>query len=518
MPFAQANVVSPDWRLREAGVQAFAAVVAGPEQAKVVAMARSALPLLLGMMKDDPALPVRRAAAWAVTVCITELHAEAEPADSVLTPDALPPVLAVLLASLAAPDLLVTSYACYALAKLCEGYAPLSSEAQSPLSPYFQNILAAVLACAERPEGGARLRGEAFGTLCDALNAASVTEGPLLAQLLPHVLAKLGATMEAVPATPDALQAQSELQGELCGVLMIVTHRLAKFEGAHKASLLALADHLMGAYLRVFACRSATVHGEALLAVSALAEAVGPAFVKYMGPDGFAPVLVQALRNFAEYTVCQSAVEVVGDLCRALDGEFNRFADEIMVELLKDLASNDLSTLVKPAIISVFGDVALALGGSFERFLAHVTPMLAGAAQHTVVKAAEAAQADDLDAAEANNRLRAAIMEAYTGIVQGMKDDTAKWEALVKPQAPAVLDFIATCCCDPSAMDDEGLLMAAVGLVGDLAELPGVAPLCAARAELQHLLQRCLADDADPMVLHAARHTQGVVMANMAPR
>jgi importin subunit beta-1 len=47
--------------------------------------------------------------------------------------------------------------------------------------------------------------------------------------------------------------------------------------------------------LRVFACRSATVHEEALLAVGAFTYATGKQFVKYM--DSFFPVLLQGLTN-----------------------------------------------------------------------------------------------------------------------------------------------------------------------------------------------------------------------------
>ncbi len=47
--------------------------------------------------------------------------------------------------------------------------------------------------------------------------------------------------------------------------------------------------------LRVFACRSATVHEEALLAVGAFTYATGRQFVKYLEP--FFAVLLQGLTN-----------------------------------------------------------------------------------------------------------------------------------------------------------------------------------------------------------------------------
>ena len=49
------------------------------------------------------------------------------------------------------------------------------------------------------------------------------------------------------------------------------------------------------ALLAVFACRSATVHEEAMLAAGALTYACGPQFVKYM--ERFFPVLQMGLTN-----------------------------------------------------------------------------------------------------------------------------------------------------------------------------------------------------------------------------
>ena len=62
--------------------------------------------------------------------------------------------------------------------------------------------------------------------------------------------------------------------------------------------------------LRVFACRSAMVHEEALLAVGAFNYAAGKQFVKYM--ESFFPVLLQGLTNHqvgAALYLCSSGLE-----------------------------------------------------------------------------------------------------------------------------------------------------------------------------------------------------------------
>lgn len=58
----------------------------------------------------------------------------------------------------------------------------------------------------------------------------------------------------------------------------------------------------MQVLLRVFGCRSATVHEEALLAVGALTYACGHSFIKYM--DAFFPVLSTGLTNHQVPALC----------------------------------------------------------------------------------------------------------------------------------------------------------------------------------------------------------------------
>lgn len=68
-----------------------------------------------------------------------------------------------------------------------------------------------------------------------------------------------------------------------------------------KYGVVQFADQMMGLFLRVFACRSATVHEEAMLAIGALAYATGAEFGKYMSE--FYRYLEMGLQNFEEYQV-----------------------------------------------------------------------------------------------------------------------------------------------------------------------------------------------------------------------
>lgn len=257
----------------------------------------------------------------------------------------------------------------------------------------------------------------------------------------------------------------------------------------------------MLAYLRVFACRSATVHGEALLAVSSLIDALGPESEKYL--QALMPVIELGLKNYAEESVFANTVTLLGDLARALEARLDPVANSLMALLLTSLGSHELGKAAKPHIIAVFGDFALALGAPFARFLPHVGPMLAGASQHSS-SVVVSARGDEAELA-ANNELRCAILEAYSGIFQGMKLSDEGMAHLAQ-QAGRVAEFVGSVYADGTA--DDGVLKAAVGVLGDLACLDGVAQQLMPRADLMMLLRHCLSYPQGSAVHEAAEFAE----------
>ncbi len=94
-------------------------------------------------------------------------------------------------------------------------------------------------------------------------------------------------------------------------------------------------------------------------------------------------------------------------------------------------------------ILSTFGDLALALGDSFLEFLEPVKRML-GQAMHLSVHQAAAANADD-DALDYNNELRIGILEAYSGIFQGIGPGVCFTEMHHTPSLLCCLVAFHTC-------------------------------------------------------------------------
>lgn len=146
------------------------------------------------------------------------------------------------------------------------------------------------------------------------------------------------------------------------------------------------------------------------------------------------------------------------------------YCDEIMTLLLENLSNDSVNRSVKPQIFSVFGDVALSIGPEFKKYLDVVLQTLAQASQANVDRS-------DYDMIDYLNELREGVLEAYTGIVQGLRGDETNpcsdaAIALVEPHVPFIIQFITSIAQDRE--HSEGNISASVGLLGDLVTVFGV--------------------------------------------
>jgi importin subunit beta-1 len=129
---------------------------------------------------------------------------------------------------------------------------------------------------------------------------------------------------------------------------------------------------------------------------------------------------------------------------------------------MENLSNNNVHRSVKPQILSVFGDIALAIGPEFKRFLDMVLMTLMQASQLQVDK-------NDYDLVDYINELRENCLEAYTGIVQGLKGDKDNANPdvfLLQPHVQYMIQFIMVIASDPDITDS--LIAACAGLIGDL--------------------------------------------------
>lgn len=476
MPFVQENIqrnnTEEDWRQREAATFAFGCIFEGPQLATLGHLAHSGLGFLLAALKDRHP-QVKNTTAWAIGRIFEFVHGE-DVNPQLLTSQNLPSVVAALLEALR-DETHVAEKVCYAIGQLASGFNKDTYQPQGGalLSPYFKDIVGALLETAARPVADMSeaqgLQMQAFEALNEVVRASPPEAAPLIAQLVPVVIGKLEETSATPALTAEAAEHQSEVQGLLCDVILVAMQKLTSIAGAATPLAQQLTDSVMQALLHVFACRPSTVHEEAMMAVGAVCYVCGRGFGKYM--EAFFPVLLRGLQQHTDWQTCQVSLGVLSDVCRVMEADVFPFCHQIMTVLLQDLQSADAHRAVKPVILSVFGDIALAIGDQFEAYVTHVVPMLQGAAGLTVELARDA----DEDLAIYVNDLRQSILEAWGGLLNGMSKPKA--DQCLRQYAPPLIEFVESIASDQANKAD-AVWRRAVEVLGDIASvLSGVGVL-----------------------------------------
>lgn len=444
IPFISSNIVSSEWRNKEAALTAFGSILEGPSSEKCLPIIQAAVQMLIECFQF-PHPTVRASAAFALgRVC--EFHSTAIP------PEHLPDLLAALISSLEDPSSKVAVQGCYSLYQLTVACEEYRDDATNILSEYFQNICMQLLNVTTREDWDVdNLRVSAYETLMAVVDNSAQDMSETVLELLNDALNRLENTF----ASREDIEEKMQLQSCLCGLISSCIQKLSKDE------INSCSDRIITLTLQVFTTKGALAHEDAFNMVGKFAEKVGTDFNRYMAH--FAPCLVTGLQNMEEYQVCTTAVCAVGDLSRAMTGhDLLPYCDVIMESLLSLLQAQHLDRSVKPPILSSFSDIAMCIGGEFEQYATVVLNMLEQAGTVT-------ADSHDEDLVEYVNSLRESILEAYTGILHGLGDGE-KLDVLM-PHLEALLAFMELCSTDENKTIE--VVKNCIALLGDLGQFFG---------------------------------------------
>ncbi|KAF1652844.1 Importin subunit beta-1, partial [Aptenodytes patagonicus] len=487
LPFIKEHIKNPDWRYRDAAVMAFGCILEGPEPNQLKPLVIQAMPTLIELMKD-PSVVVRDTTAWTVgRIC--EMLPEAAINDIYLAP-----LLQCLMEGLSAEPR-VASNVCWAFSSLAEAAyeaADVADDQEEPatycLSSSFELIVQKLLETADRPDGHQNnLRSSAYESLMEIVKNSAKDCYPAVQKTTLVIMERLQQVLQMeshIQSTSDRIQF-NDLQSLLCATLQNVLRKVQ-----HQDAL-QISDVVMASLLRMFqsTAGSGGVQEDALMAVSTLVEVLGGEFLKYM--DAFKPFLGIGLKNYAEYQVCLAAVGLVGDLCRALQSNILPFCDEVMQLLLENLGVSVYLRISQ--LVTVGLHTEKKVGGGRSRSVRHALKISAvRTSSGTLLKRAFLLPfQSDYDMVDYLNELREGCLEAYTGIIQGLKGDQENVHPdvmLVQPRVEFILSYIDHIAGDEDHTD--GVVACAAGLIGDLCTAFGkdVLKLVEARPMIHELL------------------------------
>ncbi|KNZ75553.1 Importin subunit beta-1 [Termitomyces sp. J132] len=468
IPFIEAHIKAEDWHNREAAVMTFGSILEGPDPAVLTPLVDQALPLLIDMM-TDPNAHVKDTTAWTLGRICDLLIA-------CIKPDVhLHPLVSALVGGLGDSPRVVAN-CCWALMNLADQLGlyyedEVERPGSGPLSPYYEGVVQALLRVTESASNEANFRTSAYEAITSYLSHATgdsifVVQNTLLTIL--DRMERLLAMQNQIIGVDDRNN-WNELQSNFCSVVIAVIRKLEK-------GIQPLSDRVMTLVLQLIqaAGKTSTVLEDAFLVVGSLASALEANFAPYI--QAFLPFLYSALKAHEDTQLCTVAVGIIGDISRALGEQSAPYAEPFMTVLLENLQSEVLNRNVKISVLSCFGDIALAIGPLFEPFLETTMAVLkqAGAVEPNPL---------DYDLVDYVGQLREGILEAYTGIVTGLKKtpkgtfpNSTLWTphliGILLPYAQDILTLIQRCLADEERTDS--LVRLCYGLLGDLADsFPG---------------------------------------------
>ncbi|KAI5851154.1 armadillo-type protein [Morchella snyderi] len=447
LQFVEANLRHENWRLRDAAVSAFGAIMEGPEFKQLDPLVKQALPVLVGMM-DDKNLMVKDSAAYALgRIC--------ECCGQSIDPQLhLPSLIQALFSGLKDSPKMASS-CCWALMNLADRFGIESESEENSLSKYFKDSVSALLAATERSDADNQLRTACYEVLNSFVANVGQDELPSIAQLCTVIMERLEKTVtlrSQIVSTDDRITLE-EMQTSLAVVLMTIIQRLDK-------EIKPQADRIMQILLGILSTLppNSSVPDAIFGAVGAMANALEEDFTTYM--DAFTPFLYNALGNQEEQQLCSMAIGLVGDIARSINDKAAPYCDHFMNYLLNNLQSNTLSQQFKPAILQCFGDIAQAIGGHFETYLQVVMGVLQQASGIT------ASTDSNYEMVEYVISLREGIMDAYDGIIIALKSGDKT--SLLAPYVQHIFGFLSSVNADINKT--EGLMRSGMGVLGDLAD------------------------------------------------
>lgn len=322
--FVETNLRSDDWHLRDAAVSAFGAIMDGPDEKVLEPIVRSGMQPLISMM-EDPSVHVKDSTAYALGR-ITESCSEAiDPAQH------LDPLINSLFGGLMSNPKMAAS-CCWALMNLAERFAGAPGTDTNPITPHFNQSVTNLVMVTDRLDAEAVVRTAAYEVLNVFVQNSANESLPTIASLSDVILKRLEDTVpmqSQVVSVEDKITLE-DMQTSLCTVLQAIIQRLDK-------EIAPQGDRSMQVLLQLLTTASgkSSVPEAVFAAISALANAMEDAFIKYM--DAFVPFLHNALGNQEEPSLCSMAIGLVSDITRSMGERSQPYCDQFMNYLLNNL-------------------------------------------------------------------------------------------------------------------------------------------------------------------------------------
>jgi len=486
--FADANAAPDDaggsWQQRDAALLAFASLLTSADEEILTRVSIEKVLATVGDMTHDTWPAVRDTAVFVLGKC-----AEIVP-DVVFSDKFFDDIIKALQHALREDEARVAQNAAWTLYEMARQACPDSgsSSREIPdsyaLSKEFGDLCDSLFTAADRPDANqSNLRPAAYESLTELIRSAATDCIEIVGDVAHELLRRLQhLTKQAttVRLNGDERRQLTEQQSSLLTSIAAAATLLVSAHGLTEA-VEGFLFEFMAVVLDIFAqCDSApeglnAAKEDALTALTSVVEGLGPNYMK--NPARFAEpvntVILESLANSAEHHACAVSVGLIGDICRCVPDACLTYSALYLKALERAVGDDDLDRSVKPQLLSCINDVAMGVGPDFAPYFGKWCDTLRAAAQLCVVDTNKEGFDDD-DEIDFINSLREGILEAYTGIIVGLKlPESERPEPhmikAIEDQLETIVSFVQTILQDNNLTEIN--IFHSIGLIGDLVQI-----------------------------------------------
>lgn len=451
LQFVEANLNSPNWRNREASVMAFGSILDGPDKQELKMLITQALPPIVSLIKDSN-LQVKETVSWCLGR-IAELVVDAIDINTML-----PQILDSLLDGLKDHPKIATN-CCWTLINLTEQLNYISNN-PNILSPYLPKIVPALLELSSKDDNENSSRTSSYECLSTIVLYCSDNDLSIVSTIAQEVMNRLDLTIKsqinfqsgALLLNGEEKALLEELQSNILSLLTNIIRRIGD-------GIIDVSDNLMTKFLELLQIQSSDsiIEEDIFMAISAVATSINKNFEKYM--PTFLPFLTKALEN-VDSTICNSAIGLVVDICHSLGDSFIPYCQGFMTILGSIITNLNIRRELRPLILSCFGDIASSIGNEFIQYLNVVMEICLNAQTSEPID-------DSIESEDYQFSLLESVLNTYVGIVAGLHDNPSP----LFNYLPQLFNFLTMIYGNPMLCNNDEIYRAAVGLLGDIAQI-----------------------------------------------
>ncbi|CUM62517.1 uncharacterized protein PRCAT00000068001 [Priceomyces carsonii] len=448
LQFVAANISNTDsWRAREASVMAFGSILDGPDRDQLRVLIGQALQPILLLIRDE-SLQVKETVAWCLGR-IADLVI-----DAIDINQHLPSLMEALVTGLQDHPRVSTN-CCWTLMNLVEQLCSDGASNQTTvMSPYYETVVPILVQLTNKTNNEASSRASAYEALSTFVVYSGADTMPVVQNVATEALNRLetAISMQSQIVGGEDRANLEELQVNILSLLTNVIRRLGN-------DVLPASDNLMSMLLKLLEAQqpNSLIEEDILIAISAIAGAIGEHFVKYM--DAFLPFLTKVLQN-TDSPTSSTAVGLVADLSHSLGRAILPYLEGLMNILGANLNNADVRRELRPPILSCFGDIAGSIDSNFQPYTDFVMQIC--------IQASNIEPEDSsMDTVDYILNIKESVLDCYVGIVGGLH----ALPQVIYPYVGSIFQFIQNVSGDINLSSMDSVARSATGLIGDIAAM-----------------------------------------------